>query len=594
MTDVVAPTILAPNGTTSLLRRRMVAGLWLILVATAIFAVADLGIPRDRFVVAYPLKALHAALLLGLLLWLRTPRSDWATWLGALVAVNGTYALMAAGDLAKGHLATTPLLCVTINMGAAALLPWGVRAQLVTLAFTGLGNLVVLAQMPGPVGSLIDPAASVVVAQIAAVYVAYELDRFRIERGHVERQLAERASTEALRADVRLALGEHQTRSGQLEASARAIAHQLAAEVVWIWTRTGAGWRLEAAAGTAADARQVDRAPAPGTARALERLARQTHPFFTDEIDVDRSPLIPPALRGGGRTGMAALPLAGGEDALGALYVATRTTLSPIVREALAGVATALTSGLARLEAEESKARLVTALEQANRLKSEFVSTMSHELRTPLNVIMGYTDMLADPDYKDPAFALARIRHANHELLELIEATLDLNRLESGRDEPQLEEVSLAELWQELAGEFDTTVTHARVAVDWGVESGASLRTDRRKLKIIMKNLVGNAVKFTPEGSIRVRARCEDGTCVVEVRDTGIGIAEAALPSIFEMFQQADSSDRRSYGGVGLGLHIVRRLGEQLGASIDVESRVGLGSCFTLRLPTRGPAVYAA
>jgi signal transduction histidine kinase len=130
--------------------------------------------------------------------------------------------------------------------------------------------------------------------------------------------------------------------------------------------------------------------------------------------------------------------------------------------------------------------------------------------------------------------------------------------------------------------------------VDWRVEGGASLRTDRRKLKIIMKNLVGNAVKFTPEGSIHVRARCEDGTCVVEVRDTGIGIAEAALPSIFEMFQQADSSDRRSYGGVGLGLHIVRRLGDQLGASIDVESHVGRGSCFTLRLPTRGPAVYAA
>jgi signal transduction histidine kinase len=279
---------------------------------------------------------------------------------------------------------------------------------------------------------------------------------------------------------------------------------------------------------------------------------------------------------------------------LGALYVATRTALSPVVREALVAVAGALTSGLARLEAEESKARLVTALEQANRVKSEFVSTMSHELRTPLNVIMGYTDMLADPDYKDPEFALGRIRHANRELLELIEATLDLNRLESGRDEPQIAEVSLADLWSELAAEFGTMVPRARILVDWHVDPALCVRTDRRKLKIIMKNLVGNAVKFTPEGSIRVHARCHDGTCAIEVRDTGVGIAPEALPTIFEMFQQADSSDRRSYGGVGLGLHIVRRLCEQLAATVEVESRVGMGSCFTVRLPTRGPAVYAA
>jgi len=594
MTDVVARTTLGPGGTTGLLRSRVIAGLWMILGATAIFAIVDLGIPADRFVVAYSLKGLHATLLVGLLLWSRRPRGDAETRTAALVAVNGTYLLMAAGDFAKGHLATAPLLCVTVNMAGAALLPWGVRPQLITLAVTGLGNLVLLMQTGAPLASLVDPAASVVVAQVVALYVAYELDRFRLERAHVERHLAERANTEALRADVRLALGEQATRTEQLDACSRAITHHLAAEIVWIWTRAGSGWRLEAAAGKASDARGLDHTPAPATARVLEKLAGQPDPFFTDDLAADRSNVVPPALRGGDRRALAGLPLAGGEHALGVLYVATRTTLSPTVREALTGVANALTSGLARLEAEESKARLVTALEQANRIKSEFVSTMSHELRTPLNVIMGYTDMLADPDYTEPAFALERIRYANHELLELIDATLDLNRLESGRDEPQIDDVSLGDLWRELRAEFDTLTTHAGTPIHWHVDGGATLRTDRRKLKIILKNLVGNAVKFTPEGSIDVRARDDGGTCVVEVRDTGIGIAAEALPSIFEMFQQVDSSDRRSYGGVGLGLHIVRRLAQQLEATVDVSSRVGVGSSFTLRLPTRGPAVYAA
>jgi signal transduction histidine kinase len=446
MAEVVAPAALVAHGTTPLLRRRTVTGCWLILASTVVFAVVDLGIPRDRFAVAYALKGAHAALLLGLLLWLRRPRDEDATTRAALLGVNATYLLMAAGDLVKGHLATTPLLCVTVNMTAAALLPWGVRPQLVTLAFTGAGNLLLLGLMDLPAAALVDPAASVLVAQVVALYVAYELDRFRLERAHVESHLAERADTEALRADVRLALGERPTRMSQLEACARAIAQRLAAEVVWIWTRSEAGWRLEAVAGPAADPQQVACAPAPATGRALDVLAARPDPYFTDDVDADRAPVVPAPLRGGGRTGLAALPLAAGERALGALYVATRTALSPFVREALVTVATAITSGLARLEAEESRAKLVTALEQANRIKSEFVSTMSHELRTPLNVIMGYTDMLADPDYADPAFALGRIRRANHELLELIEATLDLNRLESGRDEPQLAEVPLVDL----------------------------------------------------------------------------------------------------------------------------------------------------
>jgi signal transduction histidine kinase len=247
-----------------------------------------------------------------------------------------------------------------------------------------------------------------------------------------------------------------------------------------------------------------------------------------------------------------------------------------------------------RIAAEDARSRLLAQLEEANRVKSEFVSTMSHELRTPLNVIMGYTDMLGDPECPDPSFALARIRHANRELLELIEATLDLNRLESGRDDPNLEDVQLAELWQDLASEYAAVSHGTPLALEWKDVNGIVLRTDRRKLKIIVKNLVGNALKFTRHGAVTVAAEQQGASCAIMVHDTGIGIPPDALPHIFEMFRQADSSDRRSYGGVGLGLHIVQRLCLQLGAQVRVSSRVGQGSEFTVELPIVGPKAYAA
>lgn len=594
MVEGVATRDLGDSGTAALLRSRSITGCWLILATVGIFMVADIGIAPDRFVLAYALKITHATLLLSLVTLLRTTRSETATRWIALIAVNGTYLLMGAGDLVKGHLATAPLLCVTTNMSAAALLPWGIRPQLATFAFTGIGNVLLLQQTGLGLAALVDPASSVIVAQAVAVYVAYELDRFRLERTHVENHLAMRARTEAMRADVRLALSERPTRTGQLAACARAVATHLDASLVWIWTEHDGAWRLEAAAGPDVEPHQLGHAPGPATARALAAAATARDAFFTDDIDDHRAPIIPPALRGTIRAAFAALPLRSADRTLGILHVRTPTALAPVAREALVGVAGALTSGLARLEAEEARAKLMTALERANRIKSEFVSTMSHELRTPLNVIMGYTDMLSDPDYSDPAFALGRIRHANHELLELIEATLDLNRLESGRDEPHVQDVFLAELWDELAAEFHPTVSGAEVSIDWDVDRDVVLRTDRRKLKIIVKNLVGNAIKFTPQGSVSVRARCIEGACTIDVRDTGIGIPPDALPTIFEMFQQADSSDRRSYGGVGLGLHIVRRLCDQLGATVDVESHIGSGSCFTIRVPVRGPAVYAA
>ncbi len=239
-------------------------------------------------------------------------------------------------------------------------------------------------------------------------------------------------------------------------------------------------------------------------------------------------------------------------------------------------------------------ARVVEELERASQLKSEFVSTMSHELRTPLNIIIGYTDMLRDattPEEQAPL--LAHVRKASQDLLELIDGTLNLSRLAAGGDVARFAAVSLEELWRELAQDFAALTPRSTVELHWAASAGLAIQSDRRKLKIILKNLVGNALKFTPAGEVVIACEPVGDQCRITVRDTGIGIPAAALPHVFEMFRQVDSSETRSYGGAGLGLYIVRSLLTQLGGQIQVESLPGQGSIFTVVLPIESPETRA-
>jgi signal transduction histidine kinase len=242
-----------------------------------------------------------------------------------------------------------------------------------------------------------------------------------------------------------------------------------------------------------------------------------------------------------------------------------------------------------------ANANLVTDLQQASRVKTEFVSTMSHELRTPLSVILGYTDVLQDA-VKDleARVVIDRIRVAGRELLDLVQTTLDLNRLESGQDPAHYETVGMQELWDELAGQYAGLDRGGAVGLRWEVVGAPTAFTDRRKLKIVVKNLVNNALKFTSQGEVCASVRGTAERCIVVVRDTGIGIPAEHLGGVFDMFRQVDASDRRAHGGVGLGLYIVRKLAEQLRATLDVRSTVGVGTTFTLTLPLAEPARTAA
>jgi PAS domain S-box-containing protein len=231
-------------------------------------------------------------------------------------------------------------------------------------------------------------------------------------------------------------------------------------------------------------------------------------------------------------------------------------------------------------------ARLIADLQRANRLKSEFVSTISHELRTPLNVILGYTEMARDPELRgdvDPL--LDRVDNAARELLDLVESTLAVGKLEAGRDDVTLETVRLPEFWQRLRDGFTALAQSPAVSLEWCPDvPDVDLLTDTRKLAIVARNLIGNALKFTERGSVRASARLDRDAVVIEVADTGIGIRAEDHEAIFEMFRQADGSEARRFAGTGLGLYIVRRFVERMGGTVSVASEPGKGSVFTVRL----------
>ena len=556
-----------PDPISALLRDRTRTALGVILACVALFAVADAGIDRAVVVPVYATKAALAAFLLAMLWALRGPVHPRRTLPIAFTTMNVTYVLFLVGDVLKGHHETTPQLAVVVAMSAAAVLPWDVRPQVATAVLIEIGSLGALALSGRPLEALIDPAASVTAALGVSIYVAFEFARFRRDRFRAEASLAERARFESLRADVRAAAMEPGHLSRVLGAAAEALVHHLGVARACVWTASadGTALDLQASAGDAGDVR--GRVPL-GTG-AVGLIARERLP----RTDRDAAGAL------------AGHPLLANDRLLGVVAIYDRAPLAASACAALAAVADAIALAIARAHAEAARTRLLEELEHANRLKMEFVSTMSHELRTPLNVISGYLDMLEDPHGPDPALAFTRIRTANRELLELIEATLDLNRLDAGEDRFTIEECRLDHLWHDLAAELGTLPQAAEVELSWQVAPRTLLRTDRRKLKTIVKNLVGNALKFSPGGRVAVAAALGAEGCAITVRDTGIGIPAEHLPHVFEMFRQVDSTDRRAYGGVGLGLHIVQRLVTQLGGQIDVESRPGHGSTFTVRLP---------
>ena len=273
-----------------------------------------------------------------------------------------------------------------------------------------------------------------------------------------------------------------------------------------------------------------------------------------------------------------------------------QVTYAPLVDDGgeVRGVVATFHDVTDRVETERALRAAKEAAEAADRLKSAFLANMSHEIRTPLTGIIGYADLLAVEVDPGAADLVEVIQRGGHRLLETLNSVLDLAQLESGTMEVRRERVDLSRAALETAELFAPASAQAGLSLTTDVAPGVVVATDRRALARVLSNLVSNAVKFTSEGGVALRVGAEGGAAVVEVADTGIGMDPAFQARMFDEFQQASEGHARAYEGNGLGLTIVRRLSDLMGAGLDVESARGEGTTVRLRLPLgRRPAPEA-
>lgn len=267
--------------------------------------------------------------------------------------------------------------------------------------------------------------------------------------------------------------------------------------------------------------------------------------------------------------------------------------LSQTRRRAVA-LARQMTDSLRR--SERSQRELAHQAERANLAKSMFLANMSHEIRTPMTAILGYVDLLNDQSNQISRDEATRtIRRAGNHLLRIINDVLDLSKIEAGHMTITQEACPLGDLLCDIMNEFEGNAYRKKVGLTLDAEGELPefVVIDPHRFRQILTNLIGNAIKFTENGSVHVRVGWESTNLTVQVRDTGIGIAPDQLDRVFSPFEQADNSVSRRHEGTGLGLAISRRLASMLNGTLTAESAPGIGSVFTLTIeckPVEGTA----
>ncbi|MGE0160270.1 MAG: ATP-binding protein [Gemmatimonadales bacterium] len=342
--------------------------------------------------------------------------------------------------------------------------------------------------------------------------------------------------------------------------------------------------------------------PRPGTTRAAPHL---------HDIDANHAALtgcVADLLQHARTRGEARLSLVDPDEAreLTALAVSTKIFDERGDTVAVVSVLHDLTHEIANRELARTTGELTmrntqleeehTALARASRLKSEFLATMSHELRTPIHAVLGYNSLLRNGLFGElsdrQGDALDRMRGAAEHLLTLVNDVLDLSRVEAGKLSLNPTDIDWASFVEGLSESIRPLAASKSLAYTAEVDAGVpSIWTDEMRLRQVLLNLLTNAVKFTDAGSVELRVGQAPGSerVRIDVTDTGIGIEEAHLATIFDEFTQVDQTSTREHGGAGLGLPISRRLIRVMGGSLTVRSTPGEGSTFRVELPPSPP-----
>jgi signal transduction histidine kinase len=323
---------------------------------------------------------------------------------------------------------------------------------------------------------------------------------------------------------------------------------------------------------------------------ALRVIGART-PLVIDELEARKLSLE--FLGGNGFRSIMAAPLIVKEEALGVLafYSDESQKFADQQVDFLRGLASQAAIAIYNSQLFERTKHHALELQKANQAKDEFLSVMSHELRTPINVIIGYVRVIQEKMLGDinaeQSRALNTIEKHTNDLMAIIESIMEATKIEAGAVVIESQPVDTVNFLEGLKSQYALPITK-QLTLHWHhSEDLPPVTTDELKLKRILQNLIGNAIKFTDVGRIDVSASYlpEQNAVEFKVSDTGIGIPEESHASIFEMFRQLDSSRTREFEGVGLGLYIVKKLCALVGAAIKVESQPGRGTTFTVRLP---------